>query len=233
MTKTSLEKKVILVLVEGPSDETSLGTCLRNVFNQKKVLVKVLHCDITTREGVNSTTIRGELGSVLKAFLTNNPGLRKKDICRIIHIIDTDGAFISNVAIVENLLIEKTEYSEQHIYTACKKLLELRNEKKRNVVNILVKTKALLEIPYNVYFMSCNLEHVLHNKINCTNKEKRFLAEQFDDKYSDCVDDFKHFIEASSFSVGSSYEESWDLIRSDGESLRRHTNLSLCWKEKP
>lgn len=131
---------------------------------------------------------------------------------------------------MENLRIEKTEYSEQCIYAACKKLLEIRNEKKRTVVNTLIKTKALLEIPYNVYFMSCNLEHVLHDRINCTYKEKRLLAEQFDDRYVDFVDDFKRFIEASSFSVGSSYEESWELIRSDGESLRRHTNLGLCWK---
>lgn len=80
--------------------------------------------------------------------------------------------------------------------------------------------------------MSCNLEHALHNKLNCTDKEKRSLAEQFDDKYAESVEAFKHFIAGSVISVSGSYTDSWDFIRIGKNSLQRHTNLGLSWEKE-
>ena len=39
---------------------------------------------------------------------------------------------------------------------------------------------------------------------------------------------FRNFITNSNFSVMRPYRESWDFIKEDSESLKRHTNLGLC-----
>ena len=41
-------KKVIFVIVEGPSDETALGVLLSRHFDKDTVYTHVMHCDITT-----------------------------------------------------------------------------------------------------------------------------------------------------------------------------------------
>ena len=77
--------------------------------------------------------------------------------------------------------------------------------------------------------MSCNLEHALHNKRNCTNREKRQLAEDFDDRFGEDAVAFKKFVGESAFSVRGEYRQSWEFIQQDVKSLLRHTNLGLCW----
>jgi len=77
--------------------------------------------------------------------------------------------------------------------------------------------------------MSCNLDHVLHDKINNDETAKRIDAIRFSRKYSNDVESFIHFISASPFSVKLSYRESWKYIQQELNSLCRHTNLGLCF----
>lgn len=76
--------------------------------------------------------------------------------------------------------------------------------------------------------MSCNLDHVLYNKLNSTDEEKERDASQFARRYGRDISDFVRFISDSSFSVGGSYLESWSFIKEDKHSLERHTNLGIC-----
>lgn len=43
-------KKVVLVLVEGPSDDTALGIMLNKIYEKDSVYVHILHGDITTKK---------------------------------------------------------------------------------------------------------------------------------------------------------------------------------------
>ena len=43
------KKKIILFIVEGPSDETSLSTVLSRIFSSSSVKFQVIHGDILTR----------------------------------------------------------------------------------------------------------------------------------------------------------------------------------------
>lgn len=45
-------KKVVFVIVEGPSDETALGATLSRLFNDRFVYLHVVRSDITTMKGV-------------------------------------------------------------------------------------------------------------------------------------------------------------------------------------
>lgn len=50
-------KKVVLVIVEGPSDEEALGAILSRYFDENEVRVYVCHGDITTEKGNKCSNI--------------------------------------------------------------------------------------------------------------------------------------------------------------------------------
>lgn len=65
-------KKIIFVIVEGPSDEEALGVILSKFFEDNEVYVEIMHCDITTKKGINSSNIIKEIASVIKNYATRN-----------------------------------------------------------------------------------------------------------------------------------------------------------------
>ena len=81
--------------------------------------------------------------------------------------------------------------------------------------------------------MSCNLDHVLYDKLNTTDTEKEADAYDFALRYRNEIAAFRSFISDSDFSVSSSYKDSWNFIKAGMESLKRHTNLGLCFPPAP
>ena len=81
--------------------------------------------------------------------------------------------------------------------------------------------------------MSCNLDHVLYDKLNTTDTEKEADAYAFALRYRNDIAAFRSFISDSDFSVSSSYKDSWNFIKAGMESLKRHTNLGLCFLPAP
>lgn len=79
--------------------------------------------------------------------------------------------------------------------------------------------------------MSCNLDHVLHNKLNSSDDEKQNDAHKFAAMYRENIPDFMRFITESDFTVYGNYRETWNFIAQDLHSLERHTNLGLCFPE--
>ena len=51
------KKKVMLFIVEGPTDETSLSTVLNRIFSSSTVKFQVVHGDILTRDFTSSDKI--------------------------------------------------------------------------------------------------------------------------------------------------------------------------------
>lgn len=76
--------------------------------------------------------------------------------------------------------------------------------------------------------MSCNMDHVLHNKQNSSDEEKEKDALLFAKRYKQDIEGFIKLIAESDFSVRSNYVESWNYIKQERHSLERHTNLGLC-----
>lgn len=172
------------------------------------------------------------MGDVVKRYLARNRFLRIDDLLRVIHLVDTDGAFVPDGAVTEDATLTKPVYSENGIAAGSKRGIEVRNRQKSKALRALVKTSFVLEsVPYRVFYMACNLEHVLHDRMNCTADEKEALAIEFAERYSADVEAFKAFIADSPFSVKRMYAESWRFIEKDRESLKRHTNLGLSWTD--
>ena len=95
-------------------------------------------------------------------------------------------------------------------------------------MNRLITTSTIGNIPYHIYYMSSNLDHVLYNKLNSTDDEKENDANDFAIKYKDDLNGFKAFIQDSDFSVNQDFIDSWNYIKQEKHSLERHTNFGLC-----
>ena len=174
-------KKIVFVIVEGPSDDAALGVILNRLFDKSKVHIEIMHGDITTDLSITP---------------------------------------------------EKPQYSLTEIRTARPEKLILRNKHKQLKLNRISKlTKVWTSIPYQVYYMSCNLDHVLYGKLNSSDEEKENDAYAFAKKYKDDIDGFLSFISDSEFSRIEGYKESWEFIKRDVHSLERFTNFGLCFCE--
>ena len=92
-------KRVVFVIVEGPTDEDALGVLFERYFDKNTVRVKVVHGDITSERLVNSSNILNHIADILKKSLKEYK-LQKTDLLRVIHLVDTDGAFVPDSAVV-------------------------------------------------------------------------------------------------------------------------------------
>ena len=114
------------------------------------------------------------------------------------------------------------------IHTADQKGIINRNKQKSNNLDRLRTTGKIWNIPYRVYYMSCNLDHVLYDKRNSTEEEKENDAYAFAKKYRNDLDGFIKFICMSEFSVNDEYRVSWEHIEKEMNSIERYSNLGIC-----
>ena len=224
------KRKVILVIVEGPSDDTALHVLFDKYFDKNTVYVDIIHGDITTQTKERESIINKVVAEV-KAYMANN-SFRKTDFQEIIHIMDTDGAFIPDANVIEDSAAENPLYSPTEIRTVRKQDIEKRNKVKSFNMNRLSCCKEMWGIKYSAYYMSCNLDHVLYNKLNLTEDEKSDNAFIFAKKYRNNIQGFISFMTKSDFAVVDDYNSSWKFIMASLHSLERHSNLGLCFNSK-
>lgn len=93
------EKKVILFIVEGPSDRAALGPIMEEYFNSEDIKFLIVHGDITIKNYITKDNAIIKVNEQIKEKLKE---LKKKynysktDYIKIIHLIDTDGVYISD-----------------------------------------------------------------------------------------------------------------------------------------
>lgn len=224
-------KKIIFVLVEGPSDEEALGVIFNRIFDKNSVYVHIMRCDITTVRDVGVHNILLRVGDAVRSYASNNH-FKKTDFQQIIHIVDMDGAFIPNEHVIEDQLADRPFYSVTEIRTKDTAGIVRRNKQKRENIGKLVPAGTIWNIPYRVFYMSCNLDHALYNKLNSGNEAKENDSYEFALKYRNNIPAFLSFISTSDFSVMTGYVESWEFIKAGLHSLERYSNLGLCFTDK-
>ena len=224
-------KKIVLVIVEGASDDTALGITLNQIFDRDSVHVHILHGDITTRKGIHSQNILSKIGNEVRTY-ARSQHYTAKDFKQIIHIIDTDGAYIPDNKVIEKQSCDKCAYETNGIYTSNPQKIIARNQQKRENLYRLIVNGQIWNIPYRVYYMSCNLDHVLHNKRNSTDEDKEHDAFAFARKYKNDLEGFIKFVCKSDFSVNGDYKQSWGHIKEGMNSIERYTNLCICINEE-
>ena len=220
----------MLVIVEGPSDADSLELYFSKFFDSNTVHMKIMYGDITSKRGINQSNIKARLGNEIKVYAENNH-FKAADVQQIIHLVDMDGAFVDDSVIIEDETKDKFLYTLESVIVLNRQVAIERNEHKRENLNTLSSRTSVMwnNIPYKIYYMSCNLDHVLHDKPNATDEEKKANSLDFTERYYDDINAFIKFISESTFSQCTGYKESWDYIKQDNHSLERNSNLGLCF----
>lgn len=223
------EKKVIAFIVEGPSDEAALGTIMKEYFSNNEVQFVVVHGDITIKDYVSIDTILRKINGQIDSIKTKYR-YEFEDFIKIIHIVDMDGVYIleENVSEIED---ENTLYYIDHIETNNKKGIIQRNKRKGEILFKLRKTGKIHDIPYRIYYNSCNLEHVLYNELkDFSDDEKEELSDDFAERYEGKVDEFIEFISSADIAVPGTYQKTWNYIEKGNNSLKRGSNMHLMFE---
>lgn len=224
-------------MVEGLTDEDTLALVFSRLIKNQNIEFEVMHGDITADEDMTVKYIEEAIQKKITAYLTRNPFIKAKDILKVVQIIDTDGAFVPSSQIVQSEN-GKTEYFLSHIEAKDKVRLTRRNISKRAIVFHLSKLTNLKKsevlphsIPYEIYYFSRNLEHVLHNlDQELSDEDKEELAFKFAEYYSSRPEEFIEFIYKGEFHVPGDYNATWRFIMEDGNSLKRYCNISVLFE---
>ena len=221
------KKKIMLFIVEGPTDETSLSTVLSRIFSSDTVKFQVVHGDVLTRDFVAPDRIIAAVNEQIKLFRGNI--YKPSDFCKVVHLADTDGAFIPEDAVVAEAVEGRQYpfYTDTQILTPEPTNIIDRNARKRRNIAKLSSTGRVGGIPYSFYYFSCNLDHVLHGRNNLSEAEKIACSRDFDLQYADDPNTFIRFMRDESFAVQGTYQETWAFIKQGTHSLERHSNFRI------
>lgn len=220
-------KKIIFFIVEGPTDENALSPILKKIFQSEEVAFHVVHGDLTSEQKVTKNNIVKSVNAHIKEEMKRY-GLSKKDVLKIVHLIDTDGAFIPSDRVIYGPN-RSIEYLDNLIVVKNVTEIVNRNARKTRAVSALNKTTTVGGMPYSVHYFSRNLEHVLQNITKDIGYEDKInYADEFADKYKNDIAGFLSFINSTVFAVAGDYDQTWTFIMDNNNSLHRYCNLHLA-----
>ena len=228
------KKKVVLLIVEGSCEEVLLYNRLRCLFEQHTIRFHIQRGDILYDLDRPEEPIKSIIGNAVKEFMMKNK-FHPEDIFCVLHIIDTDGCFIPEDAIVidENQK-ELTLYHEDRIsvpHEKQKQQIATRNADRSNSINIMKALETILsgEINYRMYYFSRNLEHVLFKEPNPEKDRKFPEVERFIEQLEMPIEDFLQE-SMPDLSGIDPYSESWDRITDKTASLEKYSNVPLLFE---
>lgn len=157
MKKT--KNKIVLFIVEGITDQISLENIVDTLVDEynssstytDNVIFEISEGDITSNYSSRPNNIKSKITKIIKA-----KGKRKyapTDYKEVIHIIDTDGAYIDDNRIFQDESKENFFYSSDGIYYKNRDDVIKRNAHKRNIIDSLLKINTVyISVKYRVFF---------------------------------------------------------------------------------
>ena len=230
-------KKVVLLIVEGDSEESFLIDSLRESFEQHRIRFSVYGGDILYDLSKGKKAIKSIVGDTVKEFMLKNK-FKVDDLFAVLHIIDTDGCFISKEDIVvdenqETLTLYHLESISVKSDTQKGKIAERNEQKSKNIQTMrTTNTVHSNNINYRMYYFSRNLEHILFDEMNPEKASKVLAVEQFLERSRIPMEELlKQFMDSSKETDHeANYLESWTHISEGTASLQRLTNLPLLFE---
>lgn len=222
-------KQVILVIVEGMSDKTVLSGLLPKIFGDYVFRFKIVHGDLLTQTTINRDEILKNVNKQL-SYAMNEYKYRADDIKEVIHLVDLDAVYIDEKRIVENQDISRIQYGKDVMYVKDYSQIIRRNKQKTLNLSRLISSSYLKrsgrKINYSLYYMSINLDHVVADNPNLASPYLKAKASyDFVEKFRMKEDSFFDFAKALVVPGASDFQNSWKLVASNENALRRATNL--------
>jgi hypothetical protein len=237
-------RKVILVFVEGESDETVVGFITDSLverLNDMHITLKVMYGDVFSDRrysALSGTKIASD--RICEVLATEK--WKVSDLLFVAFVTDTDGMFMNPTSLVVDDSMEVTDsfqydlQTRRLLFSTPKKkmdITETRQRKSRHVNQLIKEGTSLLVkrklVQTCVYYNSVNLEHVLFGKI-LPNHEKMSAADDFIDQYDGKGDAGVEGILAffQSRCPADDYEQSWQFIKQN-EMTNGYSNLALLF----
>ena len=226
-------KKALLVLLEGGDDLLTVMKHVESIIDDNESITsspKIIGYDITNCVSYNNIVIKLIDHTNLLSVLAQNINLairenhlKKQDILEVVLISDIDGAFLDNDLIVDGG-VEKITYYTDWIEAKNKNDIVLRNERKRRNIKQLCNLSKVCGLDFHFYYWSCNMEHVLYNKINLKQDEKDCYATK-NKKVS--KEDFLKAINDLAVQSSTDYYESWDELMQIKDFIPRKNNVNI------
>lgn len=200
-----MKGKVILFIVEGPSDQDALIPWIAEELRKLRIraTVKVVYGDILTEYivqysrnfSVTPSNVKGEvkklIDNYLKTSTVKSDQIKMRDIEKIYYVTDTDNCFIEigdTPTNKKNCLLKMFNFHS----------IELSSEKK---------------IKFEVIFFAKNLEDVMYSNENATNEEKEKLSIEFGIESLKNREKFISTFKNSDLKTWDTYEESYSGIK--------------------
>ena len=231
-----MSKKVILIIVEGQTEELVFFDFLQERFGNLEVRIDVQCGDVISNWNRKYGTVEGAIEQVVEKYLTMYR-LLPSDLLAVVQFTDTDGCFINDKYIrVDRIKATRTRYGKNGIYVTTKfKKMQMieRNQTKAECMKILARDRHAncrkRKIPYRLYYFSINLDHVLWGEQNAKGNSKLEKAELFLDNLEMPLDQFLcQFVPGEeTLPWEEKWERSWQEITKDLNSLQRSTNMPL------
>lgn len=168
---------------------------------------------------------------VIKRYLENNRGISKENIEKVVFLTDTDGCYIVEDDVHFSACDYKLRYEDDGIYTNRVEDTIKRNMIKSTNLNMINSTDKIFSIPFEIYYFSCNLDHVLHNERNLKQELKEELAYEFSDRYEGKEDEFVDFVNEKSICLATNSKKSWECIKQERNSLLKYSNVNVFFIE--
>ena len=158
----------------------------------------------------------------------------------VVHFTDADGCFIPNEAVqIAPDQTKKHKYAEEAIYVvdAHRKMkIEERNKCKSDHIKILASnsdfTIQKIKVPYQLFYFSTNLDHVLWDERNAIKDEKMDKAEAFLENLSESIETFmwRYVPVDRALSYEEKIQVTWEQLMDQVNSLQRSTNMPLMFE---
>lgn len=236
-------KNIVLFIVEGRNDQFEIEAILSTPFfadfmaNYKPMFL-ITNGDILMK-APGKMPIRKVVGNAVQAWKRGDvdaPGrspfesIKNTDIKEIVHIVDLDGTFVPNSSVVSDAVLGFV-YEDEIIRAPKAEQVVQRNAIKRNNLKTLIETRQIDNLPYRIFFASCNMDHVLSNNRNASQKFKNRFSYDFGNLCGADPSIIFNSVLSSSVATNLSYEESWKSIMEGTSSLKRSTNINLFLRE--
>ena len=227
------ERKTVIFIVEGTSDKSALENIFKKIYKRNKEIdFRFTNGDITSNPDITTENVENKIYDIIKEVI-NDRKLKNSDILQVVQIFDMDGAYIPDTAIISGSTYAFKDSTTSISCTYPKRVSE-RNENKRKIINHLLKQAVIKSFSYEMYFMSCNLDHALYDKINLNKELKQEYADRFYERFIGKEYMFPQFLETDVVNgVPDNLITSWQYIKEDLHSLERHTNLHIYFKSNP